>query len=456
MPDDTPNLGLPFILPAQAQKHVTHNEAISLLDVLVQSVAQSRSQVAPPVAPLEGEIHLVGPGAGGDWAGHDAHIAVQEDGGWRFIVPKDGWTFRVLDDASTVVFAGGSWTPLLSGELQVQQLGVGTTSDSTNRLAVASDAVLLTHAGDDHRLKINKAGTGDTATLLFQSGFSGRAEMGLAGNDAFSIKVSPDGSAFLTGMSVDPATGRPGFPQGITVDALVTGAAVTQSATDVTAGRLVKTGDFGLGRGNAAAPLVADMDAHRVTGLFAFDGTTVGRPAPLGSFLHLSRASDSASNAAAVQQLAFAANGAMFARAFDLGLWSAWTPVFTRASLLGTVSQTTGIPTGAVIERGSNANGEYVRFADGTQICVGPDFTGISASTAAGGIFRNATPIDWTFPAAFANAASVAGSAVAQGNSQTHWTSCRVVSTTSMQITVFAPASTTGRVVRPSAVGRWF
>ena len=64
---------------------------------------------------------------------------------------------------------------------------------------------------------------------------------------------------------------------------------------------------------------------------------------------------------------------------------------FRRGTLLGTVSQSAGVPTGAVIERGSNANGEYVRFADGTQICWVA-----SAITVAGiqGITLN-------FPAAF-------------------------------------------------------
>lgn len=40
-------------------------------------------------------------------------------------------------------------------------------------------------------------------------------------------------------------------------------------------------------------------------------------------------------------------------------------------NLLGPVSQSAGLPTGAVIERGSNAGGAYLRFADGTQICTG-------------------------------------------------------------------------------------
>lgn len=62
---------------------------------------------------------------------------------------------------------------------------------------------------------------------------------------------------------------------------------------------------------------------------------------------------------------------------------------FRRGTLLGTVSQSAGVPTGAVIERGSNANGEYVRFADGTQICT------ISST------FTSAAEVVWSYPAIF-------------------------------------------------------
>lgn len=57
------------------------------------------------------------------------------------------------------------------------------------------------------------------------------------------------------------------------------------------------------------------------------------------------------------------------------GLFSPWREIYTQQSVLGTVSQSSGIPTGAVIERGSNANGDYVKFADGTLICRSPGVT---------------------------------------------------------------------------------
>jgi hypothetical protein len=52
----------------------------------------------------------------------------------------------------------------------------------------------------------------DTGSLLFQTGWSGRAEMGLAGTDNFSVKVSPGGASWLTALEVDKATGTVTMP----------------------------------------------------------------------------------------------------------------------------------------------------------------------------------------------------------------------------------------------------
>ena len=119
----------------------------------------------------------------------------------------------------------------------LNHVGVNTTADTTNRLAVSSEATLLTHAGAGHQLKINKAGDSDTASLLFQTNWSGRAEMGTAGSDAFGHKVSPDGSAFHTAISVDQTTGTVSFPSG------VTGLSTDAQNTDTVAA------GFGAGRG---------------------------------------------------------------------------------------------------------------------------------------------------------------------------------------------------------------
>lgn len=143
--------------------------------------------------------------ASGDWAGHAGEIAVAETGGWAFVAPLVGWQGYVQDEATHVVFDGTAWVVADSGATEFQNLslmGVGTTADATNPLSVAGDATLLTHDVADHRLKINKAAAGNTASMVFQSGFTGHAEMGLAGSDDFDIRVSPDGASWASAMTV--------------------------------------------------------------------------------------------------------------------------------------------------------------------------------------------------------------------------------------------------------------
>lgn len=73
--------------------------------------------------------------------------------------------------------------------------------------------------------------------------------------------------------------------------------------------------------------------------------------------------------------------------------------VYQKSNILGTVSQSSGVPTGAIIEKGSNGNGEYVRYADGTQITWG--LQAVNGTVAAG---QAATPAI-TQPAAFTTVA---------------------------------------------------
>jgi hypothetical protein len=76
----------------------------------------------------------------------------------------------------------------------VNRLGINGTADQIIRLALRSDASLVDNNRDDHRIKVNKAAAMDAASLLFQRDYSGRAELGLAGSHAFSVKVSADGT----------------------------------------------------------------------------------------------------------------------------------------------------------------------------------------------------------------------------------------------------------------------
>ena len=213
--DATENLNLPYILPAQAQKHVTHNEALKVLDALLHLTVLSRAATAPPASPVAGDRYIVPVGATDAWAGKAGAVAAWQDSAWAFHVPREGWLAQVVDENRLLVFRVGEWLPAAFDIAVSDRIGINATADAINRLAVASPASLFNNEGAGHQIKVNKANAGDTASLLFQTNWSGRAEMGLAGSDAFRIKVSADGSTFSDAMVADPATGRVAFPAGV-------------------------------------------------------------------------------------------------------------------------------------------------------------------------------------------------------------------------------------------------
>jgi len=364
MSDTSTNLGLPYLLAAQAQKHVTHNEALRLLDAMVQLSVVDRTRTTPPASPADGDRHLVASGATGLWAGWDLNVALWVDGVWMRLVPRQGWLawvaaeqalsvwngtvwdsvgvpqdvsdaiFSLVNDAdptkralfslsgittattrtftlpntsselailagtqtftgnktfsgtltasgtvtvsaasasigtatttatygmgtgatttgvtktvnigtggasgSTTVVSIGSATAGAGGttvvntptvtfanavtqvgmpqaNLTAQLLGLGgATADSYNRVSVNTPALLFNNAGAGIEATVNKAAAGNDAAFAFKTGFSARALIGLLGNDDFSFKVSPDGSAFFDALKIDRTSGQVELPQ---------------------------------------------------------------------------------------------------------------------------------------------------------------------------------------------------------------------------------------------------
>jgi hypothetical protein len=207
MSDSSPNLALPYLQPAQAQKHVTHNEALQRLDLLVQAAVEGFEQLTPPALPAEGALYALGEGTLEAWAGQDGKLAAWVDGAWLFLEPRPGWRAWGKAEAELRIWSGSAWLLPQPAADNLDHLGIGTTADATNRLAVASPAALFSHAGSDHRMVLNKAGSGDTVSLLYQSGWSGRAEIGLAGSDALSFKVSADGAGWTTALTLRGSDG---------------------------------------------------------------------------------------------------------------------------------------------------------------------------------------------------------------------------------------------------------
>lgn len=157
--DETPNLKLPYILAAQAQKHVTHNEAIRALDAIVQTAVLDSDLTVPPASPTDGDRYIVAPGATAAWLGKDGQIAAFQDGAWSFYAPREGWIAWVADEDRLYAWDGAAWIVAGGGGVNPTPLvGVNATADTTNRLAVSSPASLFNHEGAGHQLKVNRDG----------------------------------------------------------------------------------------------------------------------------------------------------------------------------------------------------------------------------------------------------------------------------------------------------------
>ena len=222
---DTPNLGLPLIAASQAQKHVTHNEALQLLDAAVQLVAIN-FLTAPPGSPSEGDRYIIQAPATGAWSGKAGQIAVYTSGGWVYIVPSQGWQAYLLSDTTPYRYNGSSWVAeasVTSGTLtdasvnaRFNRVGIGNaTADASNRLSINSPQVLFNHAGAGMQATLNKNAAGDDAGFIFQDNWSTRALFGLLGSNDFTMKVSPNGSSFYDGIIIDQSSGKVQFPNGM-------------------------------------------------------------------------------------------------------------------------------------------------------------------------------------------------------------------------------------------------
>lgn len=294
----TPNLSIPLLVSNQSGKEITHNEALVIIDAILNRGVENKATDTPPASPNAGDAYIVGSSPTGDFASNAGELAFYNNG-WRFITPNEGLTIWAKDEDVLYTYDGSSWVKTDSGSETMDDLsdvvitsvtqydllihngtnfvnsttvdnltrvGINTTADSTNKLAVASDAVLFDKATDDSRVKVNKNALANTSSHLFQTNYSGRAEFGLIGNDSFTLKVSSDGSAWNDSFVVDEATGDANFKEDVDIDGnLDVGASDEDGLVDVknssgvVTARVNSTGDsFFNGGGVAVGGTVVD------------------------------------------------------------------------------------------------------------------------------------------------------------------------------------------------------
>lgn len=125
---DTSHLALPLLAAAQAQKHVTMNEALTRLDALAAPSALSSDLGAPPATPAEGDVYVVAAPATGPWAGQADQVAFFVNGGWDFASPRPGWRVWIADRGGALTWSGLAWVADLLGQTS---LGAATHAHLT-------------------------------------------------------------------------------------------------------------------------------------------------------------------------------------------------------------------------------------------------------------------------------------------------------------------------------------
>ncbi|NRA29416.1 MAG: DUF2793 domain-containing protein [Parvularculaceae bacterium] len=215
MSESSQRLDLPYLMEAQAQKHVTVNETFRKLDALLHLNVKTVSEAVEPASPSEGDAYVLPAAAtGAAWDSFaENDVAAFQDGAWERYRPMVGMTAYTEDVGIQYAFDGTRWRPMN----QPAQVGVNATPDGTNRLSVKSDAALFSHddvtpGSGDMRLVVNKDSAAKTASILFQTAFQGFAEFGLTGTNDFVIKVADDSGTFRDAIVIDRQTGAVSLP----------------------------------------------------------------------------------------------------------------------------------------------------------------------------------------------------------------------------------------------------
>ena len=214
---ETRNLGLPLLAAAQAQKHVTMNEALLRLDVAAASVARSFALAPPNEPPEEGVAFIVAAPAAGEWVGRESNIAYFVNGGWDFIAPSVGLRFWVEELGALLVFVGGGWSPVSLGATAAGALTRGSLHSADQLvapgggfdtdIAIPDRAIVL---GVTARVLADVTGSALTGWRLGVSGSSDRYGNGIglsAGSSLTGVTSAPVGYYGETPLRIEPEGG---------------------------------------------------------------------------------------------------------------------------------------------------------------------------------------------------------------------------------------------------------
>lgn len=208
---------LPYIMPAQAMKYLTHNTAIEQIDVLQSLCLHGLGLQEPPLNPALGACYDIGSNPLGDFIHAPNKIGAYLESGWHFFDKVEGMTAYVREREALHYYDGASWV-LVSGRTEnFEKIGINTTADNINKLAVKSKSVLFSaddqsnDSSGDLRLNLNKSDDFNVVSLIYQVDNVAHAEAGMIGDNNYQIKVGPSTESLRTALEIDADTGNVGL-----------------------------------------------------------------------------------------------------------------------------------------------------------------------------------------------------------------------------------------------------
>ncbi len=215
--DASPHLLLDYLMPEQAQKHVTINQALRRLDGLVHLSVASRAMTSPPAMPENGLRYLIADGAADEWATRQGQVAIFEDTQWHYATPQIGWRLWVADEKRLLAYDGNQWVSINTGSATdfslSRQRGLYDFSQSLPSLMIPSHSVFFGVTG-----MITHSITGPTAWQLGTSDGLNRFGTNLPLDSGSTINgpanppsvfwqdtplvLTPEGGAFSSGQLV--------------------------------------------------------------------------------------------------------------------------------------------------------------------------------------------------------------------------------------------------------------
>lgn len=260
------NLALPYLGASQSQKHVTVNEGLRFLDVLVQIAVKSAALSAPPGSPADGQRWIIGAAPTGLWAGRATQIAAWQDGAWVFYAPKDGWLAWNEAALTSLIFSAGSWVSLIGALLAA---------------GVADTAFTLTDDADPtKKAAFELAGitSGTTRTFTLPNTTSELAILAgtqtFTGNKTFTGTLTASGTVTVSAAAATIGTAITTATYGLGTGATTTG--VTKTVNLGTGGASGSTTVVNIGPVAAGAGGTTVVNTPTVT--FANAVTQVGMP----------------------------------------------------------------------------------------------------------------------------------------------------------------------------------